>query len=158
MSKEERLRQKQIEMQLRRDKKRLDLEVKLLLLGAGESGKSTVAKQMKMIYLNGFSDQEKKQYKEIIHSNVILNMRALCTAVRKLGISILLENEVTPSFYSSLLQFFVWPTTSRSLFPSCSLSICIYRLSFSYATFTLLFFFFLSVFLSVVAFIAFCIL
>lgn len=93
VSKEERLRQKKIEAQLRRDKKRLDLEIKLLLLGAGESGKSTIAKQMKMIYLDGFSEQEKRQYKDIIHSNTILNMRALCGAVQKMNLTVKPENK-----------------------------------------------------------------
>ena len=32
--------------------------VKLLLLGSGSSGKSTFAKQMKLLYMDGFSDKE----------------------------------------------------------------------------------------------------
>jgi len=45
----------EINKQIQIDKKRLDNEVKLLLLGAGESGKSTIAKQMKIIHKSGFN-------------------------------------------------------------------------------------------------------
>jgi len=52
--------------------------VKLLLLGAGESGKSTIFKQMKVIHGHGFSDEERLAYRGIIFSNIIYNMKTLC--------------------------------------------------------------------------------
>jgi len=52
---------KEISEKLAQEEKALKNEVKLLLLGAGESGKSTVAKQMKLIYQQGFSEEEKKR-------------------------------------------------------------------------------------------------
>jgi len=51
---------------------------KLLLLGSGESGKSTLFKQMITLYGPGFSDEERKTYREIIYSNVITNIKTLC--------------------------------------------------------------------------------
>lgn len=51
---------------------------KLLLLGAGESGKSTLFKQMITIYGKGFSDQERMSYVPIIHNNILTSMKTLC--------------------------------------------------------------------------------
>ena len=62
---------KEIEKQLREDQKRMAKEVKLLLLGAGESGKSTVLKQMRLIHTKGFSTQERKQWKVTIFQNLL---------------------------------------------------------------------------------------
>ena len=46
--------------------------VKLLLLGAGESGNSTIVKQMKIIQRDGYSNEEMNNFKPVIHSNCLL--------------------------------------------------------------------------------------
>src|SRR3989338_920318 len=83
---------RQIESQIRKDMKAFQQEIKLLLLGAGESGKSTIAKQMKILYLKGFAPAERKIFREIIYSNVILSMRAIVLAAEKFGIEFSPEN------------------------------------------------------------------
>jgi GTPase SAR1 family protein len=60
--------------------------IKLLLLGAGESGKSTIFKQMKVINKNGYSDAEKKTFQSIVWSNTIVSLKALLDAFEKLGV------------------------------------------------------------------------
>lgn len=57
--------------QLRADGERASREVKLLLLGAGESGKSTIVKQMRIIHETGYSDEERKAYRPVVYSNTI---------------------------------------------------------------------------------------
>lgn len=86
-SKDEKEQSKKIDEMIRKDRKDLEHEVKLLLLGAGESGKSTITKQMKIIHLKGFSKEERLSYRDIIHSNVIMAMRAIVSAADKLGVN-----------------------------------------------------------------------
>lgn len=43
---------------------------KLLLLGAGESGKSTIFKQIKLLFQTGFDEDELKSYISVIHANI----------------------------------------------------------------------------------------
>lgn len=52
-------------------------KVKLLLLGAGESGKSTIFKQMKVIYGVPYNDDEKRQILPVIYSNLLSSMKTL---------------------------------------------------------------------------------
>lgn len=63
-------------------------QVKMLLLGAGESGKSTVLKQMRLLHLGGFSPQERIQYKNIIWADTIASMQTLIIQARNLGIQL----------------------------------------------------------------------
>lgn len=77
----DRKRSKDIDNQIRQDKKRLRDELKLLLLGPGESGKSTIFKQMKIIQVNGgFSQEELQNYKYIIYGNCVTQMKVIVNA------------------------------------------------------------------------------
>ena len=48
-----------------------------LLSGAGESGKSTILKQMKLIYDKGNSASERNAFKVVILNNTVQSIRAL---------------------------------------------------------------------------------
>jgi len=81
----------EIEAQIAKDKLEASKDIKLLLLGAGESGKSTIFKQMKIIHLEGYKENERAAFKEIIYSNTIQSMKVLINATRKLNIPIALD-------------------------------------------------------------------
>jgi len=65
-------------------------EIKVLLLGAGESGKSTIFKQMKILKQNGFNQEECMIFRDTIFGNILKNMKALVTA--SVTLEIPLEN------------------------------------------------------------------
>lgn len=77
---------KMIDRTLREDGEKASREVKLLLLGAGESGKSTIVKQMKIIHEDGYSEDECKQYKVVVYSNTIQSIIAIIRAMGRLKI------------------------------------------------------------------------
>jgi hypothetical protein len=56
--------------------------------GIGGSGKSTVCKQLRIIYDNGFSTQELQDYRQLLQLNVLKSMKALVQQVRKLGLKV----------------------------------------------------------------------
>ena len=62
--------------------------VKLLLLGAGESGKSTIVKQMKIIHGDGYSNDELKSFITVVHSNLLTSMTEVINATEKLNIQL----------------------------------------------------------------------
>ncbi|KAI1332802.1 G protein alpha subunit [Xylariaceae sp. FL0255] len=102
-------RSRDIDKVIKQDEKRMAKEVKLLLLGAGESGKSTVLKQMKLIYASGFSRTEKLEWKPVVFNNVISSMRVIFDAMEDYSIDferkeneknkemILLDAEIGPN-------------------------------------------------------------
>jgi len=59
--------------------------VKLLLLGTGESGKSTIFKQMQILYQQGFSDYEKSTYRHVVRRNVVESMQTLLGGAARFG-------------------------------------------------------------------------
>ncbi|XP_063905371.1 guanine nucleotide-binding protein G(o) subunit alpha isoform X3 [Zophobas morio] len=80
-------RSKQIEKNLKEDGIQAAKDIKLLLLGAGESGKSTIVKQMKIIHESGFTSEDFKQYRPVVYSNTIQSLVAILRAMPNLGIS-----------------------------------------------------------------------
>lgn len=61
-------------------------KVKLLLLGAGESGKSTIFKQMRVLFGAPLSDDEKQQITPVVYNNTITSMKILCAETKSMGL------------------------------------------------------------------------
>ena len=92
-SKQLKAKSRKLEKQLKDDIKNESKYTKLLVLGAGESGKSTIIKQMKLIHPNvdgredqGFSKEECLAARKAIYLNIVDNMNNLLNAVENLDI------------------------------------------------------------------------
>ncbi|GAB2249974.1 hypothetical protein Droror1_Dr00013333 [Drosera rotundifolia] len=92
---EENLQAAEIERQIERETKAERHIQKLLLLGAGESGKSTIFKQIKLLFQTGFQETELKSYVPVIHSNVFQTIKLLHDASNEM-----VQNEAEPSKYA----------------------------------------------------------
>lgn len=79
---EEFLRNKAIEREMTRARNLDESRIKILLLGAGESGKSTLFKQMKILFSErkNFTDEERKHYVGVIHGNIISDLNIMIEA------------------------------------------------------------------------------
>lgn len=75
-------------------------QVRMFLLGAGESGKSTVLKQMRLLHKHSFSDFERRQYTDVIWMDLIESIKRLIINARRLQIPLDCDN---PS--SALVRF-----------------------------------------------------
>ncbi|ESO01260.1 hypothetical protein HELRODRAFT_187144 [Helobdella robusta] len=83
---------REIEKNLKKDAIKESKVVKLLLLGAGECGKSTIVKQMKIIHSYGYSREERISYKSIVICNVLQCMASILRAMKNLNIQFSDEN------------------------------------------------------------------
>ncbi|XP_053530107.1 guanine nucleotide-binding protein G(t) subunit alpha-3 [Ictalurus punctatus] len=63
-----------------------EVSVKVLLLGAGEAGKSTIMKQMKILYRGGFTKEEQLEFKAVIYGNILQLALAIIAGMEKLQI------------------------------------------------------------------------
>ncbi|XP_020864708.1 guanine nucleotide-binding protein subunit alpha-15 isoform X1 [Phascolarctos cinereus] len=71
---------------LMEQKKRDRGELKLLLLGTGESGKSTFIKQMRIIHGAGYSEEDRKGFTSLVYQNIFTSMQAMVEAMDSLHI------------------------------------------------------------------------
>lgn len=95
-AREQRRINQEIEKQIKKDKRDQRKELKLLLLGTGESGKSTFIKQMRIIHGSGYSDDDKRAFIKLVYQNIYMAMNSMIGAMESLKIPYKNEqNEVT---------------------------------------------------------------
>ncbi|XP_035206170.1 guanine nucleotide-binding protein subunit alpha homolog isoform X2 [Stegodyphus dumicola] len=112
---------KKIDKMLRKDKNIMRRQVKLLLLGAGESGKSTFLKQMKIIHGDNFDTDSVAQYKATIYQNTIKGMKVLVDARAKLGIP--WENPESSKYANHVLMYENYMTLDLKTFQDFAYSV-----------------------------------
>jgi len=89
---EEKKRDREISRNLKRDFRQNANIAKLLLLGTGESGKSTIVKQMKIIHgtqnseKEGLTEEERDAQIPVIKNNVLDSIEALIEAAEEFGL------------------------------------------------------------------------
>jgi guanine nucleotide-binding protein subunit alpha-12 len=115
----------EIDKMLEKDKQALKRQVKLLLLGAGESGKSTFLKQMKIIHGIKFESELVMEYQQIIYQNVIKGMCVLVDARDKLGIP--WGDPSNAVLGKEMLQFNAPVLDSRTFIQFCPLLVKLWR-------------------------------
>ncbi|KAI9452290.1 G-protein alpha subunit [Lactarius psammicola] len=83
---EERARSDMIDRQIEEDSKKYKRECKILLLGSGESGKSTIVKQMKIIHQNGYTPEELLAFRPLIWKNLHESAHGVVKALAKFNL------------------------------------------------------------------------
>ncbi|KAH8985522.1 G-protein alpha subunit [Lactarius akahatsu] len=83
---EERARSDMIDRQIEEDSKKYKRECKILLLGSGESGKSTIVKQMKIIHQNGYTPEELLAFRPLIWKNLHESAHGVVKALTKFNL------------------------------------------------------------------------
>ncbi|KAI1883047.1 hypothetical protein AGOR_G00241210 [Albula goreensis] len=78
---------REIQRILRQQKKRERKEIKVLLLGTGESGKTTFIKQMRIIHGEGYSEESRRAFAKLVFQNIFTAIKALTNAMRTLNIN-----------------------------------------------------------------------
>lgn len=101
-AREQRRINQEIERQIKKDKRDQRKELKLLLLGTGESGKSTFIKQMKIIHGSGYSEEDKRSHIKLVFQNIYMAMNSMIRAMEALKILYKIEKNETE--YAKLIK------------------------------------------------------
>lgn len=62
-----------------------DQDVKILLLGSGECGKTTLWRHLKMIYCGGFNEDERNDMTQVVKINLISDIKTLVESIQSSG-------------------------------------------------------------------------
>ncbi|PPQ73665.1 hypothetical protein CVT26_010757 [Gymnopilus dilepis] len=80
-------------VQLRQEARRREKEVNTLMVEAGDAGGSVLLRQMKLVHHNGFSTDERREYRKIFFANIIDSMKATLQALPDLGLTLAINND-----------------------------------------------------------------
>ncbi|CAE6404349.1 unnamed protein product [Rhizoctonia solani] len=83
----------EVERELKAHAKKQQVQIKVLLLGSGDSGKSTVLKQMRIIHNDKFTQQEVELYRQLVFNNIIRGAVMLGDALTLMQLQLSRENE-----------------------------------------------------------------
>ena len=111
----EKERSKQLDKQLKEDAEKSAREVKLLLLGAGESGKSTVVKQMTIIHKSGYNEESRKKYINVILNNALVSLTNILQAMNSISPPVEFSNPERKADGDKLLSYELLDTTATQL-------------------------------------------
>ncbi|KAI0932808.1 hypothetical protein AcW1_000176 [Taiwanofungus camphoratus] len=92
VSEEDKRLHKEAEKSLKEAKARMSKQVKVLLLGSGDSGKSTILKQMRLIHRVPFSSQEVESYRQLVFNNLTHGLKYLIESMEDMGLEVSPEN------------------------------------------------------------------
>ncbi|KAK0191997.1 guanine nucleotide-binding protein alpha-2 subunit [Armillaria mellea] len=84
---------KRAEKELKEAKAKMASQVKVLLLGSGDSGKSTVLKQMRFIHRVPFSPQEIESYRQLTFDNLTRGLKYVLDAMEDMDLKVQEDNE-----------------------------------------------------------------
>ncbi|XP_022900376.1 guanine nucleotide-binding protein G(o) subunit alpha-like [Onthophagus taurus] len=116
-----RKRSEEIDRELGEFAKQRNNVIKILLLGAGESGKSTLVKQMKIIHTDGYSFEELSSYRPTVLDNLLASMKYVLSGMGLLRINLEFSRNkyhaqmVLTSKSCFDMNFFVIPDVAASL-------------------------------------------
>eukprot|EP00469_Lotharella_globosa_P007014 CAMPEP_0167784174 /NCGR_PEP_ID=MMETSP0111_2-20121227/7488_1 /TAXON_ID=91324 /ORGANISM="Lotharella globosa, Strain CCCM811" /LENGTH=1561 /DNA_ID=CAMNT_0007675211 /DNA_START=235 /DNA_END=4920 /DNA_ORIENTATION=+ len=86
---------KELEKRLREEEERRKRTYTMLLIGPGQSGKSTVFKQLTILHGRGFSEGKRRHFRKLIYANIVGAIKNLMYHARK---AYKREDESLPNF------------------------------------------------------------
>ncbi|KZP22079.1 heterotrimeric G-protein alpha subunit, GPA2-like protein [Athelia psychrophila] len=91
-SDQEKQRDKELDKELKAAKAKMAIQVKVLLLGSGDSGKSTILKQMRLIHRIPFDEREIEMYRQLVFNNLTRGMQALLESMEDMELEVAPDN------------------------------------------------------------------
>ncbi|KAH7907188.1 guanine nucleotide binding protein, alpha subunit [Hygrophoropsis aurantiaca] len=92
VTEEDKRKHREAERYLKDAKTKAASQVKVLLLGSGDSGKSTILKQMRLIHRVPFSPGEIESYRQLVFNNLITGMTYIFEAMEDMELQVAEDN------------------------------------------------------------------
>lgn len=101
---EERERNKRISKDQNKHQRQGEMQIKLLLLGTGDSGKTTLRKQLKNVYGDGFGEASRRQLAPVVITNLLDGYRDVLKAMQSEKFQLKLDNSISQDAAQLIVQ------------------------------------------------------